>query len=181
MVRIDQGGAAMSRVVAIVISVALTLPSVAVAQNPQHGKPAGRPVVQPRIVQPRIVQPRIVQPRVVQPRVVQPRVQRGGPPQIVRGGPPGGAQFTYRGRMSNRVRLAPFVYPRGFGYRRWAIGAVLPAVFLVPAYYYADWADLGLAPPDPGFQWVRYGPDLVLVNTDTGEVVDMVYGVFAES
>jgi len=35
-----------------------------------------------------------------------------------------------------------------------------------------------LVAPEAGFQWVRYGPDVLLVNVTTGEVVDAVYGVF---
>ena len=85
-------------------------------------------------------------------------------------------QFIYRGRAIHRVRVAPFVYPRGWAYRRWAVGAVLPPLFLVPAYFYTDWAVLGLPPPEPGFQWLRYGPDLLLVNVATGQIVDVVYG-----
>ena len=92
------------------------------------------------------------------------------------GGPAG--RFEYHGRPFNPVRVAPFVYPRGWAYRRWAIGAVLPPVFLASAYYYSDWAALGLPPPQPGFQWVRYGPDLLLVDVITGQVVDVVYGAF---
>jgi hypothetical protein len=92
------------------------------------------------------------------------------------GGPPG--RFLYHGRPFSRVHIAPFVYPPGWAYRRWAIGAVLPPLFLVPAYYYGGWASLGLPPPQPGFQWVRYGPDLLLVNVTTGQVVDTVYGAF---
>jgi hypothetical protein len=97
---------------------------------------------------------------------------RGPPP----GGPPG--RFVYHGSPFNPVHVAPFVYPRGWAYRRWVIGAVLPPLFLAPAYYYSGWADLGLPPPQPGFQWVRYGPDLLLVDVTTGEVVDTVYGAF---
>jgi len=85
---------------------------------------------------------------------------------------------VYQGHPFNPVHVAPFVYPRGWGYRRWVIGAVLPPVFLASAYYYSDWNVLGLPPPQPGFQWVRYGPDLLLVNVITGEVVDVVYGAF---
>jgi Ni/Co efflux regulator RcnB len=106
----------------------------------------------------------------------------GGPPRPgeFRGPRPGGApgRFLYHGRPFNRVHLAPFVYPPGFAYRRWVIGAALPAVFLASAYYYSGWAALGLPPPQPGFQWVRYGPDLLLVNVTTGQVVDTVYGAF---
>jgi len=106
----------------------------------------------------------------------------GGPPgpgefrESRPGGPPG--RFVYQGRPFNPVHVAPFVYPRGWTYRRWVIGAVLPPVFLASAYYYSDWAALGLPPPEPGFQWVRYGPDLLLVDEGTGEVVDVLYGAF---
>jgi Ni/Co efflux regulator RcnB len=96
----------------------------------------------------------------------------GAPVGRVVGAP--GHQFTYHGRPFNRVHLAPFAYPNGWAYRRWAVGAVLPPLFLAPAYYYTDWATLGLEAPQPGFQWVRYGPDLLLVNVATGAVVDVV-------
>jgi len=100
----------------------------------------------------------------------------GGP----HGPPPGphGGPLTFRGHEIHRAHLAPFVYPPGYRYQRWAGGMVLPPLFLVPAYFYADWAALGLVAPEAGFQWVRYGPDLLLVNVTTGQVVDAVYGVF---
>ena len=93
------------------------------------------------------------------------------------GGTPG-RQFSYHGHMFNPVHGAPFVYPHGWAYRRWAVGMALPPLFLVPAYFYAEYAALGLAAPQPGFQWVRYGPDLLLVNVTTGQVVEVVYGEF---
>lgn len=100
----------------------------------------------------------------------------GGP----HGPPPGphGGPLTFRGHEIHRAHLAPFVYPPGYRYQRWAGGMVLPPLFLVPAYFYADWAALGLVAPEAGFQWVRYGPDVLLVNVTTGQVVDAVYGVF---
>lgn len=95
------------------------------------------------------------------------------------GGPAGpGGQFMFRGRPFNRVHMAPFAYPPGFAYQRWAAGAILPPLFLAPTYYYTDWATLGLEPPPPGAQWVRYGPDLLLVDVSTGQVLDVAYGVF---
>jgi Ni/Co efflux regulator RcnB len=93
-------------------------------------------------------------------------------------GPPPGARFTYRGRDIERIHIRPFVYPPGFGYRRWEVGAALPPLFLAREYWYADWAALGMDPPPPGYEWVRYGPDLLLVNIDTGQVVDVAYDVF---
>ena len=151
----------MSRVLAIAMMFALAVPTLAVAQeNGQHPPERGRPG----------------------PGGPGPGMRPGGPPPGAfrgppRGGPPG-AQFSYRGHMINRVRVAPFVYPGGYGYRRWVVGGVLPPIFLTPGYYYANWAALGVEPPQPGFQWVRYGPDLLLVNVGNGQVVDAVYGAF---
>jgi hypothetical protein len=149
----------MLRVIAIAAMFALAVPALAVAQgeNNEH-RPPVRPGPRPAVV------------------------PHGPPPPGMRGphagpGGPVGRQFSYRGHMINRVHLAPFAYPRGWAYRRWAVGAALPALFLVPAYYYAEWAALGLEPPQPGYQWVRYGPDLLLVNVSTGQVVDVAYGV----
>jgi hypothetical protein len=98
----------------------------------------------------------------------------GGP----RPGGPGGAQFSFHGRALNGMHAEPYAYPPGFGYRRWDVGAALPPFFLVPAYFFADWATLGLEPPPPGTQWVRYGPDLLLVDVSNGQVIDVAYGVF---
>lgn len=103
----------------------------------------------------------------------------GPPPDVATGPHPGGpGQFSYRGRTFTGVHGAPFAYPPGWEYRRWAVGAALPPIFLTPDYYYPQWAALGLDPPPPGFQWVRYGPDLLLVDVSTGEVAEVVYGVF---
>jgi Ni/Co efflux regulator RcnB len=78
-----------------------------------------------------------------------------------------------------RINAGRFVYPRGYAYRRWTVGRVLPRVFLVPTYYYRGYAALGLAVPPANYQWVRYGPDLLLVSIGTGNIVDIRYGVFA--
>ena len=98
------------------------------------------------------------------------------PPPAMR--PPNRPQFSWRGRYYNPVRGPAFRYPSGYAYRRWSIGAFLPGLFLAPSYYYDDWRGLGFEPPPPGRRWVRYGPDLLLVNLRTRRVEDVVYGVF---
>jgi Ni/Co efflux regulator RcnB len=77
-----------------------------------------------------------------------------------------------------RIHAGAYNYPHGYGYQRWAVGRPLPRAFLAPAYYYTGYAALGLAAPPPSYHWVRYGPDLMLVNVTTGNVVDIRYGVF---
>jgi hypothetical protein len=93
-------------------------------------------------------------------------------------GPHGPARVFYHGRSFSSFRAAPFYYPGGWGYRRWAVGQVLPGLFLSQSYFIGNWAAYGLGPPPPGLEWVRYGPDALLVNVYTGQVVDTVYGVF---
>lgn len=65
------------------------------------------------------------------------------------------------------------------GYRHWGYGAYLPAAWLVPDRFIVDFADFGLAPPPADFEWVRNGPDALLVNLDTGMVVQVVPNAFA--
>jgi hypothetical protein len=136
-----------------------TVPTFAVAQEhrDEHHPPPARPAVRPAIV------------------------PHGppGPGPHVGPGPGPHVDFVFRGHPFHPMPFArPWVYPAGWAYRRWAVGAILPPLFLVPAYYYSDYAALGLPPPEPGFQWVQYGPDLLLVNVATGQVVDVAYGVF---
>lgn len=72
-----------------------------------------------------------------------------------------------------------YAWPRGYAYVRRPIGYIMPRPFLAATYYYTAWATLGLAAPPANYQWVRYGPDLFLVDTLTGRVTDVRYGVFA--
>ena len=91
---------------------------------------------------------------------------------------PRGGQWYWHGRWVGRVHGPAYRYPAGYAYRRWTAGLVLPAVFLTAAYFYGDYAAIGLPPPPPDAEWVRYGPDLLLVDLGSGEVIDVAYGVF---
>jgi Ni/Co efflux regulator RcnB len=82
------------------------------------------------------------------------------------------------GSWHKSIHGPAFRYPAGFSYRLWVTGEILPPVFLTSAYFYDDYATLGLAPPPAGYRWVRYGPDVVLVNVTSGRIADTVDGVF---
>lgn len=97
------------------------------------------------------------------------------PPPRPPGRPP---QFSWRGRYYNRFRAPAFRYPRGYAYRRWSIGAFLPSLFLSTTYFWDDWRTLGVGAPPPGRRWVRYGPDLLLVNVRTRRVEDVIPDAF---
>lgn len=65
------------------------------------------------------------------------------------------------------------------GFHRWGYGAYLPRAFFAPEFFVTDYAYYNLTPPPADFQWVRNGDDALLVNLDTGMVVNVVYGAFA--
>jgi Ni/Co efflux regulator RcnB len=101
----------------------------------------------------------------------------------VSGGPrrsASGRTFAYNGHTFARFAGARYRYPHGFGYHRYLVGHRFPHEFWVHDYYIADYADYDLAPPPDDYQWIRYGPDIVLVDLDTGEIAQIVYGVFDE-
>jgi Ni/Co efflux regulator RcnB len=76
------------------------------------------------------------------------------------------------------IRDQSYRYPRGYKYRRWSIGLILPGLFLSDNYYYNNYAALGVGPPPPGYRWLRYGPDLLLVQRGSGRIADVIYGAF---
>jgi len=88
-----------------------------------------------------------------------------------------GPKFKYKGRSYIAVNAPRFVYPRGWGYRHWVAGTFLPTIFIAEPYF-IDFAWIGLPPPPPGYRWVRYGPDAVLVDVYTRRITDVAYDVF---
>jgi Ni/Co efflux regulator RcnB len=83
----------------------------------------------------------------------------------------------YRGHEFARIHGDPYRWPHGYAYRHWDVGYRMPPVFLVRDYY-VDYSVYGLEAPEPGFQWLRYGPDLVLVSLATGEIVQCIEGAY---
>ncbi|AYJ87981.1 hypothetical protein D3Y57_13365 [Sphingomonas paeninsulae] len=116
------------------------------------------------------------------PQIQPPRPGNGArPPRPVR--PIVGPNRPHRpgaGRPPNfrPIHGPSFSYPRGYRYRRWSVGLILPSLFLSSAYYYSNYASLGVGPPPPGYRWVRYGPDLLLVQHGSGRIADVIYGAF---
>jgi Ni/Co efflux regulator RcnB len=195
----------MKRLLVIAAAASILLPSLSLAQpgrpdngnrpdRPDNGRPGGgqgggkpdRPVTLPAPLpgkpgdNNRPGRPgRPDQPNPGRPNPGGPGIRPPVPGPGMRPPPrPGGPQFSWRGRYFNPIRGSAWRYPSGYAYRRWSIGALLPGLFLAPTYYYDDWRGLGIDPPPPGRCWVRYGPDLLLVNLRTRRVEDVITGVF---
>ena len=67
---------------------------------------------------------------------------------------------------------------RGFYYHRWVYGEFLPFGWFDQSYWVSDYWDYGLPVPPYGYAWVRAGPDVLMINLETGFVAESVYGVF---
>ena len=56
---------------------------------------------------------------------------------------------------------------------------ILPRAYWAAPYVLADYWLFALEVPPAGYEWVRDGNDALLVNTGTGEILQVEYGVFA--
>jgi Ni/Co efflux regulator RcnB len=93
----------------------------------------------------------------------------------------GGRNYTYHGHTLSRFRAAPYRWPHGYRYRRYAVGYALPQRYWIHDYYIDNYADYELDPPPQDFQWVRYGPDILLVDLNSGAIAQVIYGAFDDS
>lgn len=84
----------------------------------------------------------------------------------------------YRRTHRDVYRQPAYVGPRGYRYRPVVIGHRFEPIYYGRRYVIADPWRYRL-PPAAGFQrWVRYGNDVVLVNTRNGRVVQVYNGFF---
>ncbi|WP_166039783.1 RcnB family protein [Sphingosinicella sp. YJ22] len=86
----------------------------------------------------------------------------------------------YRNQNRFVFRLNPYYSPYGYGYgyRRFGIGSVLDSLLFGRNYWVSDPWQYRLPPAPPGYQWVRYYNDVILVDTWNGRVVDVIYDFF---
>lgn len=86
----------------------------------------------------------------------------------------------YRRYNSEAFRLPRYSAPYGwnYGYRRFGVGFVLDEMLFAPDYWIDDPYDYRLPPAYGPYRWVRYYGDALLVDIDSGQVVDVVYGMF---
>ena len=85
--------------------------------------------------------------------------------------------FAQRAVAPQRFHVTTWRRPSGWYYRSWSYGMYLPFGWFLPAYY-LNWALYDLPPPPIGCEWVREGPDAVLVDIWTGEILSVYSGVF---
>lgn len=77
-----------------------------------------------------------------------------------------------------RYNVSAYRGPAGYVYQRWSVGQILPPAYMTQTYILDQFMGYDLAAPQYGNAWVRYGPDALLVNQKTGEILEVRYAMF---
>ena len=86
--------------------------------------------------------------------------------------------YNHNYAADHGYHIGPYHGAPNFRYRRWGYGEFLPRYYWGRQYWLGDYWLFGLDVPPVGFEWVRYGPDALLIDTRNGEVIQVVYGRF---
>ena len=86
--------------------------------------------------------------------------------------------YQHNFQAARTYKIGPYHRPAGWAARRWSYGEILPRAYWAPQYLLADYWLFALEVPPAGYEWVRNGNDALLVSLDTGEVLQVEYGVF---
>jgi len=86
--------------------------------------------------------------------------------------------FGHEFNSLRRFHHRGYERPSGWYPHRWRHGEFMPPFFWTQSYWLLDYWLFGLSPPPYGYVWVRDGADAVLIDRVTGEIVEVIYGVF---
>ncbi|HEX2815730.1 MAG TPA: RcnB family protein [Phenylobacterium sp.] len=81
-------------------------------------------------------------------------------------------------QASRHFQAGAYRPPQGFQSRHWGYGDRLPRAYFARNYWLTNFLIYGLLSPPPGLVWVRVGPDALLIDEYSGEVIRVDYGVF---
>jgi Ni/Co efflux regulator RcnB len=106
-------------------------------------------------------------------RVAEPHGWDARPAAVDRG------TYQHNFQAARSFRIGPYHRPAGWTAHRWGYGEILPRAYWAAPYILADYWLFALEVPPVGYEWVRDGSDALLINTGTGEILQVEYGVFA--
>ena len=86
--------------------------------------------------------------------------------------------WNWRKRHSWLFNLGYYNDPFGWGYRPYSIGWRMWPSYYSRSYWLSDPWEYRLPYAPPGYRWIRYYDDAVLIDTWDGRVVDVLYNFF---
>jgi Ni/Co efflux regulator RcnB len=106
-------------------------------------------------------------------RVAEPKGWNVRPTTVDRGA------YQHNYQAARTFHIGVYRRPVGWTARRWGFGEILPRAYWAAPYILADYWLFALEVPPAGYEWVRNDTDAILVNVNTGEILQVEYGVFA--
>lgn len=86
--------------------------------------------------------------------------------------------FRRNMQSPQHFRSGRYRAPHGYQQHRWGYGERLPRPYFVRDYWISNFLMFGLFAPPSDLVWVRVGNDALLIDRDSGEIVQVRYGVF---
>jgi Ni/Co efflux regulator RcnB len=105
-------------------------------------------------------------------RVEEPRGWNARPATVDRGA------YQHNFQAARSYHIGPYHRPAGWSAHHWGYGEILPRAYWASQYLIADYWLFALEIPPAGYEWVRDGNDALLISTDSGEILQVEYGVF---
>ena len=87
--------------------------------------------------------------------------------------------YRHNFQAAHTYHIGAYRRPAGWAPHRWAYGQTLPRAYWAPQYFIADYWLFSLEVPPSGYEWVRDDSDALLIDTNTGEILQVEYGVFS--
>jgi len=105
-------------------------------------------------------------------RVTEPEHWNERPATVDRG------HYEHNYQAARVYHIGVYHRPHGWVAHRWVYGQILPRAYWAAPYIIADYWLFALDVPPVGFEWVRDDTDAILVNVNTGQILQVEYGVF---
>lgn len=86
--------------------------------------------------------------------------------------------WNWRNRHRSLFRLGLYLDPFGWGYQRYSIGWRMWPNYYHSSFWLNDPWQYRLPYAPPGYRWIRYYDDAILIDTWDGRVVDVIYNFF---
>jgi Ni/Co efflux regulator RcnB len=87
--------------------------------------------------------------------------------------------YQHNYQAARNYHIGPYRRPSGWAPHHWGYGQILPRAYWAAPYLIADYWLFALEVPPAGYEWVRDGNDALLIDTNSGEILQVEYGVFA--
>jgi Ni/Co efflux regulator RcnB len=86
--------------------------------------------------------------------------------------------YRHNFQAARSFKIGPYYRPHGWAPHHWVYGQMLPRAYWAAPYLIADYWLFSLEVPPSGYEWVRDNTDALLIDTNTGEILQVEYGVF---